>query len=131
VPVGPQWQLAESLNNPQLIDFSRKVTTVKDEKCERKMIDYLKSGQYKGKLMSQVHYTLEVTSNKGRFKETAEYIYGDTYDPKHCLSRDELKQKFIGNSSATLTQGTINKVIDAVYRIDDYESISDFTALFR
>ena len=131
IPIGPQWQLVETLNNPRLIDFSRKVTTVKDEKCEQKMIDYLKSGQHKGKLMSQVHYTLEVVSNKGQFKETADYVYGDTYEPEHCLSKDELKQKFVGNSSATLNQGTITKVIDAVYKIDDYKSISDFTALFR
>ena len=130
IPVGPQWQLPETLKNPQLSEFCRKVTTVKDEKCEQKMIAYLKSGQPKGKLMTQVHYTLEVTSNKGQFKETAEYIYGDTYDPEHCLSRDELKEKFVRNSSAILTQKTMTKVIDAVYNIDSYELINDFTALF-
>jgi len=131
VPIGPQWQLPETLTNQKLVDFSKKVTTVKDEKCEQKMVKYLKSGQPKGKLMAQVHYTLEVTSKKGSFTDTAEYIYGDTYDPKHCLSRDELKQKFIGNSSATLDKKKIDQVIQAIYTIDEYYSIGDFTAIFE
>ena len=131
IPVGPQWQLPETLNNPQLMEFSKKVTTVKDEKCEQKMVDYLKSGKPKGKLMSQVHYTLEVTSKKGAFTDTAEYIYGDTYDPQHCLSRDDLKQKFIGNSSPVLEKKKITEAIHSIYAIDKYDSIKDFIAIFE
>jgi 2-methylcitrate dehydratase PrpD len=131
IPVGPQWQLPETMTNPQLIEFTKKVTTVKDDKCEQKMIAYLKSDQPKGKLMAQVHYTLEVTSSKGRFTDTAEYIYGDTYDPHHCLSRDELKGKFIGNSSPILDKKMITQVIDAIYTIDDYDSINDFLRMFE
>jgi 2-methylcitrate dehydratase PrpD len=131
IPVGPQWQLPETLTNPQLVEFTKKVTTVKDEKCEQKMVEYLKSGQPKGKLMAQVHYTLEVISKKGTFTDTAEYIYGDTYDPQHCLSRDELKEKFIGNSSPVLDKKKIIKVIDAIYTIDTYDSIKDFMAIFE
>ena len=99
--------------------------TAKDEKCEQKMVDYLKSGKPKGKLMSQVHYTLEVTSKKGAFTDTAEYIYGDTYDPQHCLSRDDLKQKFIGNSSPVLEKKKITEVIDSIYTIDEFLSFSE------
>ncbi|MBW1715259.1 MAG: MmgE/PrpD family protein [Deltaproteobacteria bacterium] len=131
IPIGPQWQLPTTLTNPQLVEFSKKVTSIKDEKCEQKMIAYLNSDQPKGKLMTQVHYTLEVVSNKGTFTDTAEYIYGDTYDPDHSLSRDELKEKFIGNSSAVLDAETMKRVIDATYEIDSFESINDFTALFE
>jgi len=95
------------------------------------MVDYLKSDQPKGKLMSQVHYTLEVTSKKGAFTDTAEYIYGDTYDPQHCLSRDDLKQKFIGNSSPVLEKKKITEAIDSIYAIDEYDSIKDFMAIFE
>jgi 2-methylcitrate dehydratase PrpD len=131
VPVGPQWQLPETLTNPQLVEFTKKVTTVKDEKCEKKMVEYLRSGQPKGKLMAQVHYTLEVTSKKGTFTDTAEYIYGDTYDPQHRLSREELKQKFIRNSSPTLDGKKIKEVIKAIYAIDMFDSINDFMAIFE
>ena len=131
IPVGPQWQLPETLTNPQLLEFSKKVTSVKDEKCEQKMIAYLNSDQPKGKLMTQVHYTLEVKSGKGMFTDTGEYIYGDTYDPDHCLSRDELKQKFVGNSSAVLDARTMNRVMDAIYDIDSYASVAEFTSLFQ
>jgi len=131
VPVGPQWQLPETLTNPDLVEFTKKVTTVKDEKCEQKMVEYLKSGQPKGKLMAQVHYTLEVTSKKGSFTDTAEYIYGDTYDRQHCLSRDELKQKFIGNSSATLDKKKIDEVINAIDSIDTYDNMGNFIAIFE
>ena len=131
IPIGPQWQLPETLNNPDLIAFSKKVTAVKDEKCEQKMIAYLNSDQPKGKLMTQVHYTLEVKSNKGAFADTAEYIYGDTYDPEHCLSRDQLKEKFIGNGSAIMDIKAMNRVMDGIYDLDSYESINDFIALFE
>jgi len=131
IPVGPQWQMPVTLTNPQLVEFSKKVTSTIDEKCEQKMIQYLNSDQPKGKLMTQVHYTLEVVSNKGTFKDTAEYIYGDTYDLDHSLSRDELKEKFIGNSSAVLDAKTMKKVIDATYKIDSFKFINDFTALFE
>jgi 2-methylcitrate dehydratase PrpD len=131
IPVGPQWQLPETLTNPQLVEFSKKVTSVKDEKCEQKMIAYLNSDQPKGKLMAQVHYTLEVKSDKGMFTDTGEYIYGDTYDPDHCLSRDELKQKFAGNSSAVLDAKTMNRVIDAIYDLESYSSVAEFTAIFQ
>ena len=130
IPVGPQWQLQESLTKPELLEFSKKVTAVKDEKCEQKMIDYLASGKPKGKLMTQVHYTLEVTSSKGNFVKTGEYIYGDTYDREHCLSRDELKQKFIGNSSSVLNKELIENVIAAIYDINSFASVKDFTKLF-
>lgn len=131
VPVGPQWQLPETLTNPKLIEFSKKVTSVKDEKCEQKMIAYLNSDQPKGKLMIQVHYTLEVKTAKGTFRDTGEYIYGDTYDSQHCLSRDELKQKFMGNSSAVLDTKTMNRVADAIYGLDSFVSVSEFTSLFE
>lgn len=131
IPVGPQWQLPETLTNPKLVEFTKRVTTVKDDKCEQKMIQYLKSDQPKGKLMAQVHYTLEVKSTKGTFTDTAEYIYGDTYDPEHCLSRDDLKQKFTGNSTAALNKKTIDRVINAIYKIESYSRINDFTALFE
>ena len=131
IPVGPQWQLPETLTNPKLMEFSKKVTSVKDEKCEQKMVAYLKSDQPKGKLMSQVHYTLEVATSKGSFTDTGEYIYGDTYDREHSLNRDELIQKFIGNSSAVLDKKTLDRVIKAIYELDGYASIRDFMALFE
>jgi 2-methylcitrate dehydratase PrpD len=131
VPVGPQWQLPETLTNQELAWFSKKVNSVMDEKCEQKMVSYLKSDQPKGKLMSQVHYSLEVSSSKGTFTDVGEYIYGDTYDPKHRLSRQELKEKFVRNSSPVLQRKTLEKVIEAIYEIDGYSSIKDFTVLFQ
>ncbi len=131
VPVGPQWQLPENLTNPALIEFSKKVVCVKDKECEKKMIAYLKSGEPKGRLMAQVHYTLEVVSNKGTFVDTAEYIYGDTYDKDHSLSRDELIDKFKRNCSAVLDRATMNRIINAVYEVESLESIQDFTTLFK
>jgi len=130
IPVGPQWQLPENLTSPKLVEFSKKVTTVKDEKCEEKMINYLKSGQPKGKLMAQVHYTLEVSSNKGQFTESAEYIYGDTYDPEHSLNRDEIIKKFIHNASAVLDKKVMKKVIDSVYNLEQFNDINKFTEIF-
>ncbi len=131
IPAGPQWQLPSTMNDPRLGDFCKKVTIAVDEKCEERMMAYIQSGQPLGKVMTQIHNTVEVISNKGRFKETAEYIYGDTYDSDHRLSRDELKQKFITNCSSVLSQRAIEKVIDAVYRIDCFDSMDKFTALFR
>ncbi len=130
VPVGPQWQLPENLTNERLATFSKKVSSVMDEKCEQKMVAYLKSGQPKGKLMTQVHYTLIVNTKKGIFEDTGEYIYGDTYDPKHRLDRNELIDKFRRNSSAVLNWKTLDKVIGAVYSLEECKSATDFTALF-
>ena len=131
VPVGPQWQLPETLTSARLGEFSGKVTSVMDEQCEQKMIAYLNSGQPKGKLMSQVHYSLEVDSTKGQFTDVGEYIYGDTYDPDHRLSREELTEKFVRNSSAVLEKKTLDKVVEAIYKIDSYSSVNDFLSLFH
>lgn len=130
IPVGPQWQLPENLNKRELVDFCKKVRFAVDDKCEEKMVAYLKSDQPKGKLMTQVHYTLELESTKGSFGESAEYIYGDTYDREHALTREELMEKFKGNCSSILDGETIRKVVKAIYQLEQFKSINDFTCLF-
>ena len=130
IPVGPQWQMPDNLSRKEVVDFCRKISFAVDDKCEDKMTAYLKSGQPKGKLMTQVHYTLEVESSKGTFGDAAEYIYGDTYDREHALSREELIRKFKGNCSSVLSPNIVEKVVEAVYHLEECGRISDFTRLF-
>jgi 2-methylcitrate dehydratase PrpD len=119
------------LTDPRIVEFTKKVTAAKDEKCEQRMIAYLNSGQPKGKLMTQVHYTVEVDSTKGTFTDTAEYIYGDTYDPEHRLSRDALKEKFANNVSSIVDTKTTTELIEAIYRLESFDSIDEFVGLFE
>ncbi len=131
IPIGPRWQLRETLIDPRIVEFTKKVTAAKDEKCEQRMIAYLKSDKPKGKVMTQVHYTIEVDSTKGTFTDTADYIYGDTYDPEHRLSRDALKEKFVNNTSSIVDTKTTTELIDATYRLDSCDSIDEFVGLFE
>jgi 2-methylcitrate dehydratase PrpD len=131
VPAGPHWQLPHTMNDPRLGEFCSKVRIEVDKECEDRMSAYIKSGKALGRVMTQIHYTLTVTSRGEQFTDTADYVYGDTYDPDHCLTREHLKQKFATNCSMVLTQRAIDRVIDTIYNIETLDSVDQFTALFR
>jgi len=131
VPPGPQWQLPETLNNPRLAAFCDKVKVVVDERCEQKMVAYILSGQELGKVLTQVNYTLILRTRHGEYKDTADYIYGDSNDALHRLDRPTIIDKFRQNCSTVASISTIDSVIDAVYNLDSLDSVRQLSGLFR
>jgi hypothetical protein len=131
IPAGFRWQLPHNLENPELAVLSSKVSVEPDGVCEAKMARYLQSGQPRGRLMTQVHYTVELQSTKGDYSESAEYVYGDSYDAEHAFTHEQIVSKFNENASAVLDPERAARVSDAVQTLDSCSDLRDFTRLFQ
>jgi 2-methylcitrate dehydratase PrpD len=129
VPTGPVWQLPETLEQEDLVEFTKKISFAVDAKCEEKMAEYLKSGRPLGRLMTQVHYSIEVATRKGTYTDTAEYIFGDSYDRAHALPRQGLVDKFHANTSPVLPKRLRDEAVDAIQSLEGCSSVPDLVKM--
>ncbi len=123
---GPEWAKDETYNDPKIIEMSKKVTHGEHPDAMRQTAVW--SG-HPGRIFSQPPTSIEVTSKKGNFTAESSDIPGDSWNPKSKLTDDEIITKFKNNASDVLNDAQINRIIEAVGRLDKINDICELTGL--
>lgn len=104
----------ERVADPQIRELAHHVKVVADPAMNLRRYDYPAA-------------KIAVTLKDGRtLQESVTAQYGDARNP---ISHEELVGKFTSLASSVLVEGRIQKVIDAVYRLDQLNDIRELTGL--
>jgi 2-methylcitrate dehydratase len=104
----------ERLRDPRLIDMMKKIKVKADPE-----IDDLFPG------VKRARVTITAKDGK-KYTEQTDLAKGDPGNP---LTDEELTAKFRANSEGVLSGGRIDEIIEATWRVDSLENISDYMAL--
>ena len=109
VPVGVEWQDIETLRDPKILQFMKRVSVT--------------SGypDWQGDIVFNVHNRVEVNA-KGKmfFEDRVEARGGGTLQ----VTDQELEKKFRRNVSKLLTEGQIERAVKAIWSLEKIENVS-------
>ncbi len=108
---GPEWFTKETLSNPEILSFTRKIHLVEDPDAS-------------GPEYSSVTISVDGKS----YKEVVSNPRGDPEDP---LGDEELKEKFTHLTRNRFDHNRIFQILEIVMNLEDIEDISTLTTLFR
>jgi 2-methylcitrate dehydratase PrpD len=120
VPIGPQWQSADKINEPEVREFRKKVKLEVDKEAMKKMAE-----QEEKEFPKEMPISMELSTVNKVYREKGEMSKGDPWKPETAFSDEELKAKFRTNASATLSDEKIERIIEMVYYLDDLDSINE------
>jgi 2-methylcitrate dehydratase PrpD len=121
---GPLWLLPSTFNDPRIRNLMRKVRVEALPKTENALVNPV-----------YAETTVEVTANgrkysasgKSQFPGVKVELPGDTRPP---MKDDEIKAKFRNNAGySSLTKEKVEKIIHAVYRMEEMENVSTMLAM--
>jgi hypothetical protein len=82
-----------------------------------------------GKIFSQPPTSIEVVSRRGAFTADSNDIPGDSWNPRTKWSNEEIDAKFRTNASYVLGDRQIERIIEAVARLEKIENIGALAGL--
>jgi 2-methylcitrate dehydratase PrpD len=109
---GPAWYTDENLNNPKLLDLSRKVKVEIDPNLDKAYFE-------KGQLSARVEILKENGERLGAFVDIPK---GDPLNP---LTDGEREEKFRHLASYSLKNQEIEAVMERVYELEKIDDISE------
>jgi 2-methylcitrate dehydratase PrpD len=123
---GPDWCREETLTDPRIVEMTKKIV-------HREHPDGLKQSAawtgHPGKLFSQPPTSIEVISRRGAFAASSSDIPGDSWNTRTKLSDEEIAVKFRNNASDVLGETQIDRIIEAVGRLEKIEGIGELASL--
>lgn len=124
VPVGPQWQAAENINDPKVREFRKKVKLLADPKAEEIIANQEGEG-----FPRRMPISIELVTKSRVYHDSRELVRGDPWSSETKFSYDDLKEKFIMNASHVFNNSKINEVIEMVKCIEEIDDMSKFMML--
>ena len=100
------------LTNPETLEFARKITMIKNENLDQKVLTPQK-------------FTVKLTNNK-KIKINLDHVYGH---PKVALSESEYLDKFHKcclSSTKKITKNKIDQMIDFILDLENKKNVIDF-----
>lgn len=115
VRIGVEWQDTDTMRNPEILEFGKKVSCVPHPEFGKKR----KDGQ--PVFLNKV----EVVARGKTFTEEREGLRGSTHGTD--LTDEELVEKFRHNASRVLTQDKIEGAVDSLLNIEKLTNILELT----
>lgn len=135
VPPGPNWYRPETLKEPKIEAFRRKVIIEPDRQAGKAFVEQL--GGTSPRYIRKQPITVKVVTRKGTFGESTEYSKGDpeSWDPDLAVTDDELREKFTVNAisiseCSLVWRRTIEQMVEITYGMEDLDDILGLTGLF-
>lgn len=124
---GPDWHAEENLKDPRILEFAKKVNRYPDPKALE--VVYKEVGN-EPKSVRRIVTTITITTQDGRdFTEYREFAKGDPWDPATVATDEDLNRKFRAFSKKVLSAGQIEKIIEAAYKLDEFDNVRSFTGM--
>ena len=123
---GPDWCREETLTSPKIVEMTKKIVHLEHPDGLRQSAAW--TGQ-PGKIFSQPPTAIKITSRRGTFTAQSSDIPGDSWNPKMKWHHDEIAAKFRTNASYVLDDKQIDRIIEAVERLEKLKNISELTGL--
>jgi 2-methylcitrate dehydratase PrpD len=124
IPPGPKWYSKDMLENPEILDFARKVDVITDDSLTQTYNEAQTSWQktaVEKKLVSKV----VVHAKSGKF-------YEEMADFRKVLrTHDEYQAKFLALASQVASKERTMQIMRTVDKLDSVEHLSELTILFR
>jgi 2-methylcitrate dehydratase PrpD len=123
---GPDWCKEETLNNPKIVEMTKKIVHLEHPDALRQSAAWT---GHPGKIFSQPPTAIRILSRRGTFTAQSNDIPGDSWNPKMKWGHDEIAAKFRTNASYVLGDKQIDRIIEAVERLEKLENIGELTGL--
>ena len=124
IPVGPQWQALENINDHKVREFCKKVKLLADPKADKVISDQESEG-----FPQRMPTSIELIANGQVYYDRRELAKGDPWSSDTKLSYDDIREKFIMNASNVFQNSKIEKIIETLEGIEDVENIKELMKL--
>lgn len=116
VPVGPRWQDAETMQDPEILAFMDRVSYEVHP-------DFFVPGS---RAATTSLGAIEIQTSRGTFSDAADYPLGTPREGYH-LSDDGLVEKFRGNAERLLTPDVIDRAVRLILELDQVGDVNELT----
>ncbi|KAA3626727.1 MAG: hypothetical protein DWQ09_15745 [Proteobacteria bacterium] len=123
VPPGPEWMKPEHLRASQIRDLARRVTSEAHPDIQERLRAAWPEP------LKEVPTEVSISARGRIFTAADHFAPGDGFASTHRLDDAAVIEKFRRNAEAVLPSATVDELIDAVFRIDELESLSELTQL--
>jgi 2-methylcitrate dehydratase PrpD len=124
VPIGPQWQASENIDDPKVKEFRKKVKLLADPKADEVIADQKDEGFPK-----RMPISIELIANGKVYYDRRELTKGDPWSAETKLSYDDIREKFVMNASNVFQNSKIKEVIETLERIEEVDNIKELMKL--
>lgn len=116
IPVGPQWQDVETMQDPAILAFMDRVSYEVHP-------DFFVPGS---RAATTSLGAIEIQTTRGTFEDSTDYPLG-TPREGYYLKDEGLIEKFRGNAERMLDPEAINRVVQLVFGLDEVRDINELT----
>lgn len=124
VPVGPQWQTPESINDPKVKEFRQKVYLEAEPQFLKVIAD-----QRDDLFPKRMPVSIEVVANGNAYRDGRDMSRGDPWSPETRYTDEDVRSKFIANAANVLSYKVIRELIDVVDRLEEVDSVGSIMNL--
>jgi 2-methylcitrate dehydratase PrpD len=124
VPVGPQWQTLEIINDHKVREFRKRVKLLADPEAEKVISEQEGEGFPK-----RMPISIELIANGKVYHGRRELAKGDPWSPDTKLSHEDIREKFVMNASNVFQNSKIKEVIETVGSIEEVDNIKGLMKL--
>lgn len=118
VPVGPQWQAFENINDHKVREFRKKIMVLEDPQAEKVISDQEGEG-----FPQRMPISIELIANGKIYHDGRELAKGDPWSPDTKLSHDDIRGKFVMNASNVFQNSKIKEIIETLEGIEEVDNI--------
>jgi 2-methylcitrate dehydratase PrpD len=118
VRIGIEWQEADAMTNPKILEFMKRIT------CQA----HPGFGKVRQKDRTSDLSKVEIIARGKKYTEERTHFKGDTAADVH-ITEAELVEKFKHNASRILTQTKTEKAIDSILNLENMTDISELMKL--
>jgi 2-methylcitrate dehydratase PrpD len=119
IKIGPEWQSYETIMDPRIIDFRKKINFAPHPEWGKILMEDPRSNPA----------SVEVVANGKTFREERQYARG-TYGPEEVRMTDEqMEEKFRNNASGVLTDDKIDRATASIMSLENLEDTSELLTL--
>jgi 2-methylcitrate dehydratase PrpD len=117
---GYRWFTSETMNDPKVVAFFRKIRMVENRAGFVSMIEEI---QQKGRYIKLPTF-VEVKVRGRVFRESCEFTKGDPWTPETRLTDEEVKEKFRDLCSDILPSGKVEGALDRIFALEQISDVS-------
>jgi 2-methylcitrate dehydratase PrpD len=118
IKIGAAWQDWDTIRDPKIQAFMKKVTMIVDPKAVETKLKDPKSWPAR----------VEVTAKGRTYSEEIMYAGGTNFTDLRATD-DELVEKFRSNASLLLTENKIDRAVECIFGLDKVEDVAELTPL--
>ena len=118
IKVGAAWQDWDTIRNPEIRRFMKKVTMIIDPKAV----------EAKRKDPKSWPARVEVTAKGRTYTEETMYARGTNFTDLKATD-DELVEKFRSNASQLMTESKIDRAVECIFSLDKVKDVTELTSI--